>query len=230
MTMIKSNLPFSIVKDEGIQDLCLTLDKQINFKHPVTYSRQKLPLLMRNIKREVDRILLGELSHVRSIALTADFWKSRANQMFINLSFHYVNSKGRLRHFCQGFLGWNDREFAKDICAGFTRMIHDIPGCRPGKDHSLVMVTDSDYKMVSAATLCEQIALHLPCVDHLLQTALKHAFEPKALLPTHLVSEAFRYGKALIGRIHQSDVSKNIVKKVCDELGSKNYFTTIFKM
>jgi hypothetical protein len=147
------------------------------------------------------------------VGFTADFWKCRANQQYLNVSIHYVNDQYELRHYCLEFKVWQARESAAEIANGLKHIIDgiadsnfvNIPPPKKTPDpadpqasedeecdpififpHTLqdvVVVADGDHKMQAALDQCESVDDRQVCVCHKLETALKKSFDPHKLNP-----------------------------------------------
>jgi hypothetical protein len=209
--LVNCNLPFSLVKNPAFQTFMNIVHPRAIVRNERTYSRNKLPILYGNVKMHVDTILARDLSNCSKVGFTADFWKCRANQQYLNVSIHYVNDQFVLRHFCLEFKVWQARKSAAEIAAGLKHIIDgiadsnfvNIPPPKKTPDpadpqasedeetdpvfifpHTLqdiVVVADGDHKMQAALAQCESVDDRQVCVCHKLETAMKKAFDPHKL-------------------------------------------------
>jgi hypothetical protein len=217
--LIKCNLPFAFVEQEGFRGLVNHLQPQANFRGRMTMRDCKLPIAARNVQNAVNSVQEMELQHCGIVAFTSDFWKAKSNDQYFNVSLHYINDSFQLRHFAVGFEGWTCRETGVEIAARLTTMLEGVKGFTKAK-HDVYMITDSDAKMKSGIQKASKvIGKHLPCIDHQLQLALKHATESVKLVDT-----ALKMARGLAARLHQSAVSNGLVKKEAKGLGGNMCF------
>ena len=209
--LVNCNLPFSLVKQPAFTTFMNTVHPRAKVRNERTYSRNKLPILYGNVKMHVDTILARELPNCSKVGFTADFWKCRANQQYLNVSIHYVNDQYELRHYCLEFKVWQARESAAEIAKGLKYIIDgiadsnfvNIPPPKKTPDpadpqasedeetdpvfifpttlQDVVVVADGDHKMQAALNQCESVDDQQVCVCHKLETALKKSFDPHKL-------------------------------------------------
>jgi len=105
LTIIKNNWSFKELQKEGFIELIAFLEPQARIKDESTYRKIKLPLVYKQLQEAVGKTITKDLPDVGDVAFTADFWKSRSLDMYLNMSMHYISKSGGLRHFCIGFTG-----------------------------------------------------------------------------------------------------------------------------
>jgi hypothetical protein len=209
--LINCNLPFSLVKNPAFQQFMNIVHPRVIVRNERTYSRNKLPILYGNVKMHVDTILARELPNCSKMGFTADFWKCRTNQQYLNVSIHYVNDKFELHHFCLEFKVWQAQESPAKIAIGLKDIIDGIAysnyvniplpkktvdpeDAQASEDeatdlvfifpHTLqenVVVVDGDHKMQAGLNQCQGVDDQQVCVCHKLETALKKSFDPHKL-------------------------------------------------
>jgi len=110
LTIIKNNWSFKEVQKEGTVELVAFLMPQARIRDESTYRKNKLPLVYNQLQEAVGKLITKDLPNAGDVSFTADFWKSRSLDMYLNMSLHYISKSGRLRNFCIGFTGnkiWN---------------------------------------------------------------------------------------------------------------------------
>jgi hypothetical protein len=171
------------------------------------------------------------------IAFTSDFWKARSLDLYINMSLHYVTRKFEMKHFCIGFQGWLEKETGNDIAKGLAQMIESVKGLPDTGRPSITMVTDSDPKMIAGVKKAKDtIEHHIPCTDHQMQLALKHAttFKPTPAddaapyePTTKKVEEALTAARVIAARLNQSCQSEKLVRNEAHKMkGTINFLST----
>ena len=200
------------------------MNPKANAVHSTTLRKYTLPLLHKNIKTFVDDVLTTSLQDVQTVGFTSDFWKSRSNDMFFNLSIHYIDKSFVLHHYSLDFRPWSGRETGEAIALEMREVIEAVAGLETAVDRgnkSLVMVTDGAANMGKAARLCRTIDRHMLCVDHKLEICLKAAFENKDTVTYEEVWTAIDRAKGFAGRLHQSALSAGIIEEEAKRLKGK---------
>jgi len=105
LSMIKCNWSFKEIEKEGFIELIKFMVPQVQIKDESTFRKIKLPLVYENIKDAMRQMLDTELGSGGDISFTADFWKARSLEMYLNVTMHYITHKGKLRNLCIGFTG-----------------------------------------------------------------------------------------------------------------------------
>ncbi len=223
--LVNANLPFRLVKNPAFQQFMTIVHPRAIVRNERTYSRNKLPILYGNVKMHVDTILAKELPDCTKVGFTADFWKCRANQQYLNVSIHYVNKSFELRHFCLQFKVWQARESTAKIAIGLKDIIDGIADSNfvsipppkktndpedpqasedeatdpvfifPHNQQEVVVVADGDHKMQAGLNQCSSIDHQQVCVSHKLETALKKSFDPHKLNAKGTVKKTARSQK-----------------------------------
>jgi hypothetical protein len=220
--LIDANLPFSHVETQAWHRLVKCGWPQANLKGRDAFRLNKTNLAEETVQAMDDLELMSELRHCKMIAFTSDFWKARSLDLYINLSLHYVTRKFEMKHFCVGFAGWLEKETQIEIGKGLTKMIDSVKGLSDTGHPSVTMVTDSDRKMIAGVRKANvAIQHHIPCTDHQMQLALKHAttFKPTPAddatpyePTTKRVEEALTAARVIAARLNQSCQSEKLVR------------------
>jgi hypothetical protein len=189
-----------------------SLNPRVTVKSKSALTKRMLPLLKRNLKEAMDKLLAKDLPQLGGVAFTSDIWSSRALNSYISLTMHYVDKDWKLRKFLMGCSNFDERHTAVEIGQKLDRMIEAI---NLPSDSSLTMVTDGGSNMVKAAKESPNIHDHIICLCHIISNSLKEAFEVIA------VKEAVTMLKDLAACTHKSLQRTLEIKKECVERGSE---------
>jgi hypothetical protein len=211
--LINANLPLSLVSTPLFQTFFANVCPQAIVGNKQTHLKNKLPIMCSCLKKHVNTIFAKELSDCSKIGMMASLWKCTANQQYLNISIHYVNSDFKLRHFTVDFKVWQAIQSRIQIATGLQDMIGHIADTnfvnnppnqnKKGKDNGsdeekiklklpfifpnslqeIYMVSDGDHKIQAGFTQCHIINEQLICVCQKLETALQKAFDPDKLNP-----------------------------------------------
>jgi len=124
--IVKGDLSFNVVEQEWFQELMIGTDPRLHVKGRWTFTNIKLPMLVRDLKFEVDNVLADELPTCSAVCLTADFWKAKSSDNFVNVELHFIDRNFNFRHYTLAFKHWTDREYGIDICNGLSQIIANI--------------------------------------------------------------------------------------------------------
>jgi len=175
LALVLANLPFSIVENPGIKMLLTYLLPKATIKSPTTLSKSKLPMLYRNLRKEVRKQLEKDIPHCKLVAFTTDGWTARNNDPFESLTVHYVTKDFELKKLsldCQNFIA---RKTGVLLAKGLDSMISKFPIFKEQANLTKVCVTDGATNMKKALTYSDFIKPenHMVCADHNLNNALK---------------------------------------------------------
>jgi len=182
------------------------MNPKVTVKSKSALTKRMLPLVHRNLKEAMAKILERDLPQLGGVAFTSDIWSSRALNSYIALTMHYVDKDWNLRKFLMGCSNFDERHTAAEIGQKLDRMIEaiNIPG-----EASLTMITDGGSNMVKAAKESPNIHDHLICLCHIISNCLKDTFEIPA------IKEAINMLKELASCTHKSLQRTLEIKKEC---------------
>jgi len=122
-----SNLPFSVIESEGFKLILNYLCPRANLKSPRTLSTHKLPMIYKNLRKEVKETIEKDIPSCDMVALTTDGWTARNGDPFVSLTLHYVDAMYELKKLtldCQNFIG---RHTGSLLGQGLDHMIARFP-------------------------------------------------------------------------------------------------------
>jgi hypothetical protein len=144
-----ANLPFSLIENKGFQLFIKYLCPRANLKSPNTYYRHKLPMVYKNLRKEVKEVIEKDIPSCDMVALTTDGWTARNGDPFVSLTLHYVDAMYELKKLsldCQNFIG---RHTGALLGQGLDTMISRYPALTRDNLHK-VCVTDAAANMKKA--------------------------------------------------------------------------------
>ena len=209
LALVLSNLLFHVVKTAGFKMLMNYLCPRATLKIPTTLSKYKLPMIYRNIRRDVKKQLERDIPHCEMAAFTTDGWTARNVDPFVSLILHYVTKDFELKKLSLGCQNCIGRHTGVLFAQGLDHMISQFPVLQR-KDLHKVAVTDAAANMKKTITVSKEMSDHLTCADHLLNTYLTKAVEKLEGL-----SAIVKKCKGHAQRTHQSSLDWQDIKKSC---------------
>ncbi|KAL1252152.1 hypothetical protein QQF64_019948 [Cirrhinus molitorella] len=172
VTMIVKDLqPFSIVEDEGFQELVKNLDPTY-----VLPSHKTVKLMVREKYQEEKQKAMKHVKNIPSVCLTADMWTSLTMESYLGVTCHYTDSSTELGSVVLGVSKFPKSHTADNIKEALSDVISDW-----GLTGSVAaMVTDNAVNMVSGI---QKLGLcHLPCFAQTINLIVKRAIEEQEVL------------------------------------------------
>jgi hypothetical protein len=207
-----ANLPFAMIENEGFKLILNYLCPRANLKSPSTLSKHKLPMIYKNLRKEVKATIEKDIPSCDMVALTTDGWTARNGDPFVSLTLHYVDAMYELKKLtldCQNFVG---RHTGSLLGQGLDHMVARFPALTRDNLHK-VCVMDAAANMKKAIVDSVQIDDHLTCVDHILNTCLTKTVEKCDEL-----SAIIKKCKGLAQRTHQSSLDWQDIQKACESI------------
>jgi len=174
--IVTANRSFYFVDQEGLRRLMSWLGPKFTVKGRHCMSRELTPLLHKNAKTAMDKILAKDWPHSENVAFTSDEWQSKAQNSYLSLTFHYINYKFETRKFriaCRSTE--NTQENTKS--ALIASMIDDIKGLKSKERCTRTMV--HDIRLNKKAKESEAIDHQIFCLNHVINNTLKEALAHK---------------------------------------------------
>ena len=189
------------------------MNPKVTVKSASTLSKRFVPLLHRNLKEAMQKVMDKDRPEMAGVAFTSDIWSSRALNSYITLTMHYVDKDFNLRKFLVGCVNFDEKHTAIEISEKLDRLIE---GINLPVNANLTMTTDGASNMIKAASKeSRNVNDHLVCLCHILSNCLKDAFEVKA------VKDSVSVLKDLASSTHKSLLRTMEIRKECVELGSE---------
>ncbi|XP_047141157.1 zinc finger BED domain-containing protein 4-like [Hydra vulgaris] len=204
------NLAFQHVSSPAFKDFLLSLRPEIIIRAPLTYSRNKLPILYSNVFEAVLNVLTHDLKDVDAVGFTSDLWSSKSNESFTALTLHYITTGFELKTFLLGCNAFPDSHTGDNISIKTDTLISVLPfnnGCK------MTSVTDSAANMISGMKKSAKIDESISCIAHLL-----HLVIIKSVKEVDEIEKVFQVRKTLSARTHKSINSQQRIMKACNDV------------
>ena len=105
--------PISMVDDEGFRDLVSLLDPRYVMPSRTTFSRKIIPQMFREERTKLFDLL--KLGNYNALSITSDVWTSRAHDVFICFTGHFLNDDFVLKRFVSDTLYFPEQHTADTI-------------------------------------------------------------------------------------------------------------------
>ena len=206
--MCFANVPFSMMDNKMWRVMMEKFDPKFICRSRSTYSRDRVPALYADLRKEVDAALDKDLGGQDGIAFTSDLWTSRNNDAYISLTIHYVDKGFRLKRFlisCSPFPGQHTGQLIAE------KLDPVIVGLQLPETCHRWCVSDRGSNMVAAVRLSDQFYDQYFCVDHTIH-----------LVVTQAIAASQRFGaliekcKRLASHLNQSTISRGLLKRTAE--------------
>ena len=189
------------------------MNPKVTVKSASTLSKRLVPLLRRNLKEAMDKIMVKDLPEMGGVAFTSDIWSSRALNSYLALTMHYIDKEFNLKKFLLGCINFDVKHTSVEIAEKLDRLIE---GLNMPLNATLTITTDGASNMIKAASKeSRNINDSLVCICHIISNCLKDAFEIPA------VKDAILILKELASATHKSLLRTMEIKKECLEQNSE---------
>lgn len=189
------------------------LNPKVNVRSRSALTRRIIPLLHRNLKETMDKLLVEEMPHCSGASFTSDIWSSRGQHSYLSLTMHFIDQNWKLHRFLIDCRHLEDLSHTGDVIGEkIDRMIEaiNLPG-----DATVSMVTDAGTNMVKAMRESPIVTNHLICVGHIISNCLKDAFD------VPMIRDSIEKLKDLAACSHRSIQRTVHLRRACNELKSK---------
>lgn len=102
---VDCSLPFALFDKQMFRFAMRQLEPCFRARGRQSYAKYTLPLLFENVEKAVADVLEHDLPEAQFVSFTTDFWKSRNKDQYLNITLHYVDPNGELKHFHVEFQG-----------------------------------------------------------------------------------------------------------------------------
>ena len=157
--------------------------------------------ILHDIYAEVKSVVESELSMVADVALTCDFWTSRASDAYLGVTAHYITPTWELKSCSLQTREVKERHTAENVAAELTHVVEEW-----GLQEKVVAISrDNAANMVAAMRIIPWKGL--PCFAHTLQIAVR------AGLALPAISEILRRCRKVVGHFKHSVVAQNALEE-----------------
>ena len=215
MELLSCNLlPFNLVDSPEFHRFVSLLDKNINLKSRVTYSRYT-EKFSQAILLEVTK-LIKEYTDA-SVAITADIWTSRRQDSYLSLSCHFIDKLFRIHRWTPAVALFNESHTGENIQMALERLVESKLGITLD---SLPLFATTD----NAANMLKGIRLSMlevyGCVCHWQQLAILDTFkEFQGEEEYYTLQDVSDKCKELASHIHHGTVGKMLLEAECEKTG-----------
>lgn len=162
--IVKDLQPFSIINDEGFRELMKELAPGYTIPSRPTFTYS---FLTQKYNETVEK-LQKMLNNAQFVALTADGWKSVANESYIGITAHFITDDWKLYSCLLECFPLEETHTSKNLSSEFRRVVEKWN--LVNKCYSVT--TDNAANMVAAVKLCGWI--HVPCFAHTLNLIIQN--------------------------------------------------------
>ncbi|XP_064480381.1 zinc finger BED domain-containing protein 4-like [Ornithodoros turicata] len=188
--------PFSIVNDRGFRELMTEAVPGYTPPSRTSLSRTIIPKLYDDTRRKVQEELRAAFENgMESISFTSDMWTSCANEAYISLTCHFLDSAYCLKHYHLNTSYVSGRHTAAKIASALEELVAewsiDTHAC------PVYIVTDNARNMKAAIRelgWCER-----SCMAHTLQLVISDAKDC-----TRGIQELCKKARAVVGHYKHS--------------------------
>lgn len=200
----KDGRPISITEDEGLQDLIRVATGNSQYATP---SRSTIKSRVDQLYAEFKTDVTEKLAKANHISLTCDYWSSMANENYLGMTAHFVNSDFELSNHVLDVSYSAERHTSENVAKHIKQLITDWKI----ENKVNAIVTDNAKNMVNAVTQLPFV--HLGCAAHTLQLSVSKAL--KACDVDVLLSKV----RKIVGHVRHSPANYNELKERQEECG-----------
>ncbi|XP_063215715.1 zinc finger BED domain-containing protein 4-like [Bacillus rossius redtenbacheri] len=207
--MCLDNRPFSMVEDRGFTEFVKFLEPRYVLPSRKHFSNTVVPHMYQECRENVNK-KLDEAEHV---SLTTDMWTSTANDDYLGLTVHFVDSNFVLQHLNIGVIPFPELSHTgNNLCNFITETLEEW------KLQSKVVAIVRDNARNITAGLESSEYEHLPCLAHTLQLVVK-----EGLLNNKNVNNLIANGRRIVGHFKHSCKATKELKKAQATLKMKKH-------
>ena len=188
--------PIAIVEGNGFRRMMAILEPQ--YRVP---SRKHVTKILHDIYAEVKSVVESELSMVADVALTCNFWTSRASDAYLEVTAHYITPTWELKSRSLQTREMKERHTAENVAAELNDVVEEW--CFQESD--VAISRDNAANMVAAMRIIPWKGL--PCFAHTLQIVVR------AGLALPAISEILRRCRKVVGHFKHSVVAQNALEE-----------------
>ena len=87
---VRLGLPWSLLDHPAYKDFWQKVDGKYHLKHSTVFSRSKLGVLFREVKKAVDKQIAKEVQFTTGVGFTSDHWTSRNMDPYLGVTLHII--------------------------------------------------------------------------------------------------------------------------------------------
>ena len=205
--IIKDLPSFSSINNEGFLELMNYAAPKFTVKDRKTYAR-KIEHKYENIMQQVNDIISKCKPEMESISCTTDMWTSRANDLYISLTLHYIDAKFKLHRWTPFVRNFHDCHTGVNINAELSDMI----GTFEMPEEIPIYAVNDNAANVKLAISMSSMNEYL-CCNHTLQLAIGDTFKN---VPG--MQSAVDICKKVASYVHKSTLANEILENKCVEM------------
>lgn len=208
--IVTSNLSFNHIETPEFRRFVLSMNPKANVRSRSALTKTIIPLLHRNLKESMERLLQEHLPKIPAAGFTMDMWSSKGQKSYLSLTMHIVDGKWRLLNLLMACRHIEEASHTGELIADKAeKMLEEIP--LPDDCH-VAFTTDGAKSMVKAMRESPSVNEHLICFCHTISLCLQDAFS----IP--MIKEAVDILKELAGATHRSIKRITAIRRICNEL------------
>ena len=196
----KDMRPVAVVEGVGFRNLVATLDPAYQIP-----SRKSVMEVLHRMYDEVRSQVEAELSQVKHVSFTADFWTSVATDSFLGISVHFVR-EWKLRSYILQTREVRESHTAEVVARNLESMLSEWK-----LEEKLVSMTRDNARNIVAA-LNKLHWQQIPCTAHTLQIAVNQGLKLQA------VKETLSRCRRIVSHFKHSYVSQNALEAAQERL------------
>lgn len=207
--MCLDNRPFSLVEDRGFTEFVKFLEPRYVLPSRKHFSNTVIPQMYQECRDNVNK----KLDEAEYISLTTDMWTSTANDDYLSLTAHFVDSNFVLQHLNIEVIPFPELSHTgNNLCNFITQTL------REWKLHTKVVAIVRDNARNITSGLETSEFEHLSCLAHTLQLVVKDG-----LLNNKNVNNLIANGRRIVGHFKHSCKATKELKKAQDILQMKKH-------
>lgn len=203
--MAKDLQPFSLVEDEGFQNLMSIVQPRYDMPSRRTFCRKFIPEMFATATSKLEEVLSSTKSR---LTLTADCWTSCQTLAFLGITCHWISAKFERKMALLEIENVVERHTAENISQSINDAIEKWCG---GRDNIFAIATDNAATMIRATSIVD--VRHQPCFAHTLNLIVCDALKEQAVVISMLSNS-----RRVAGVFHRSPRASELLKRVQLEL------------
>ena len=200
--------PIAVVDGSGFRNLMAVAEPRFVVPSRTYFMQTEIPRLYADIKQKVQSVVSSAPFH----CITTDMWTSQHQvKGYLTLTTHFIDSEWALHSFVLATLEVPMEHTAENIGKVMTDVLfeYDI------SEKIIAATTDNGTNVIKAVNQLN--FLHMPCVGHTLNLAVKKCFELSQ------VSKALARIRKLVGHFHRSTKAMSNLSEKQKLLGIKSH-------